>query len=107
MRVTLKMCALLTTLCVLLPTFAVGQKKSGAQSGELAELNAKIRRFAPTVITADTSHLSPGDRRALAKVMGAPPLFAQLFLREVGSASVALKGRLKTDKTPMGPARLH
>ena len=41
MRVTLKVCALLTALCVLLPTPAAGQKKAGAGSGELAELNAK------------------------------------------------------------------
>jgi hypothetical protein len=107
MRVTLKVCALLTALCVLLPTFAAGRQKGGAQSGELAELNAKIRRFAPTVITADTSRLSPGDRRALAKVVEAARLLDPLFLRQVWSGNVALKRKLEADRTPLGRARLH
>ena len=107
MRVTLKVCALLTALCVLLPTLAAGQKRGGAQSGELAELNAKIRRFAPTVVTADTSQLSAGDRRALAKVVEAARLFDPLFLRQVWSGNVALKRKLEADKTPLGRARLH
>ena len=107
MRVTLRVCALLTALCVLLPTAVVGQKKAGAQSSELAELNAKVRRFAPTVITADTAHLSAGDRRALAKVIEAARLFDPLFLRQVWSGNVALKSKLEADKTPLGRARLH
>lgn len=107
MRVTLKVCALLTALCVLLPTLAMGQKRGGAQAGELAELNAKVRRFAPTVITADTSALSAGDRRALAKIVEAARLLDPLFLRQVWSGNVALKHRLEADKTPLGRARLH
>jgi hypothetical protein len=107
MSVTLKVCALLTALCVLTPMVVFGQKKEGARPGELAELNAKIGRFAPTVITADTSRLSAGDRRALAKVIEAARLFDPLFLRQVWSGNVALKGRLETDKTPLGRARLH
>jgi hypothetical protein len=106
MSVTLKVCALLTALCVLLPTAAFGQK-GGAQSGELAELNAKIRRFAPTVVTADTSKLSAGDRAALAKVMEAARLLDPLFLRQVWSGNVALHKKLEADKTPLGRARLH
>ncbi|HEX8336460.1 MAG TPA: hypothetical protein VF621_07000 [Pyrinomonadaceae bacterium] len=107
MRVTLKVCALLTALSVLLPAAAAGQKAGGAPSGELAELTAKIRRFAPTVITADTSRLSAGDRRALAKVIEAARLFDPLFLRQVWSGNVALKGRLEADRTPLGRARLR
>jgi cytochrome c-type biogenesis protein CcmH/NrfF len=107
MRVTLKFCALATALSVLLPSVAVAQKGSGAQSGELAELNAKIRRFAPTVITADTSRLSAGDRRALQKVVEAARLLDPLFLRQVWSGNVALERKLEADKTPLGRARLH
>ncbi|MBV9928281.1 MAG: hypothetical protein JOZ96_24895 [Acidobacteria bacterium] len=101
MRVTVKVCALLTALCVLLPTLAA------AQSGEAAELNAKIRRFAPTVVTADTSKLSAGDRHALAKIVEAAKLLDPLFLRQVWSGNVALQKRLEADKTPLGRARLH
>jgi hypothetical protein len=102
MRVMLKVCALLTALCVLAPPAAFAQKQ-----GELAELNAKVRRFAPTVITADTSKLSAGDRQALAKVVEAARLFDPLFLRQVWSGNVALRQRLEADKTPLGRARLH
>ncbi len=107
MRVTLNFCALLTALCVLLPSAALAQRGRGARSGELAELNAKIGRFAPTVITADTSRLSAGDRRALAKIVEAARLLDPLFLRQVWSGNVALKERLEADRTPLGRARLH
>ncbi len=110
MRVTLKVCALLTALCVLLPTLAAGQKKAGAQSGELAELNAKIRRFAPTVVTADTSRLSAGDRRALAKIVEAARLFDPLFLRQVWSGNVALQATARSRQDAArarAPALLH
>ncbi len=107
MRVTLKVCALLTALCVLLPPVVFGQKKAGAQSGEAEELNAKVRRFAPTVVTADTSRLSAGDRAALAKVVEAARLLDPLFLRQVWSGNVALQKKLEADKTALGRARLH
>src|SRR5215216_7180912 len=109
MRVTLKVCALVAALCVLLPTFTVAQRGRGrgARSGELAELDAKLRRFAPTVITADTSRLSAGDRQALRKIIEAARLFDPLFLRQVWSGNVALERKLEADKTPLGRARLH
>lgn len=102
MRVMLKVCALLTAVCVLVPSAALAQKQ-----GEVAELNAKIRRFAPTIVTADTSKLSAGDRRALAKVVEAARLLDPLFLRQVWSGNVALKRKLEADKSPLGRARLH
>ena len=70
-------------------------------------LAAKIRRFAPTVITADVSRLSAGDRRALAKIIEAARLLDPLFLRQVWSGNEALKKRLERDKTPAGRERLH
>jgi hypothetical protein len=109
MRVTLKLCALATALCVFLPSAAAARQghAEGAQTVGLAELNAKIRRFAPTVITADTSRLSAGDRRALEKVIEAARLLDPLFLRQVWSGNVELQKRLETDRTPLGRARLH
>ncbi len=109
MRITQKVCALAATLCVLLPSVAPAQRRGGAaaQSGELAELNEKIRRFAPTVVTADTSGLAARDRQALAKVVEAAKLLDPLFLRQVWSGNVALKTKLEADRTPLGRARLH
>jgi hypothetical protein len=70
-------------------------------------LDAKIRRFAPTTLTADTSRLSAGDRRALARVIEAAKLLDPLYLEQVWSGNPALKRRLEADKTAEGRARLH
>ncbi|HEY0404462.1 MAG TPA: hypothetical protein VGC89_01965 [Pyrinomonadaceae bacterium] len=70
-------------------------------------LTAKIRRFAPTVVTADTSQLSAGDRRALSKIIEAARLLDPLFLRQVWSGNAALEQRLMQDKSPVGLDRLH
>ena len=71
------------------------------------ELRAKTARFAPTVITADARRLSPGDRKALAKIVEAARLFDPLFIRQVWSGNEALARRLEADRTPLGRARLH
>jgi hypothetical protein len=110
MRITQKVCALIAALCVLLPSVAVAQRRvrgAVAASGELAELNEKISRFAPTVVTADTSQLDARDRQALAKIIEAAKLLDPLFLRQVWSGNVTLHNRLEADHTPMGRARLH
>jgi hypothetical protein len=70
-------------------------------------LAAKIRRFAPTIITADTSRLSAGDRRALMKIIEAARLLDPLFLRQVWSGNEALQKKLERDKTLAGRERLH
>src|ERR671927_70075 len=109
MRITQKVCALAATLCVLLPSVGLSQRRgrAAAASGELAELNEKIRRFAPTVVTADTSRLAARDRQALMKVIEAAKLFDPLFLRQLWAGNVALQRKLEADKTPLGRARLH
>jgi hypothetical protein len=74
---------------------------------EAADLTAKIRRFAPTVITADTTRLSRNDREALQKVIQAAQLLDPLFLVQVWSGNPALKRKLEADKSPLGLLRLH
>jgi len=71
------------------------------------DLAKKISRFAPTTLTADLSHLSPGDRKALAKIIEAAKLLDPLFLRQVWSGNSALKHRLEADKSALGRERLH
>ena len=71
------------------------------------ELAKKIRRFAPTVLTADTSRLSPGDRKALDKIIEAAKLMDPLFLRQVWSGNEALRQKLEADKSVAGRQRLH
>lgn len=104
--VILKLVTLLLTLSFLSqasPRGSVAMKKPD----EAADLTAKIRRFAPTVITADTTRLSRNDREALQKVIQAAQLLDPLFLVQVWSGNPALKRKLEADKSPLGLLRLH
>src|SRR5215204_1614205 len=79
-------------------------RRPGAGDPELAK---KIARFSPTVLTADLSQLSAGDRQALAKIIEAAKLFDPLFLQQVWEGNEALKQKLEADKTAVGRQRLH
>jgi peptidase M49-like protein len=72
-----------------------------------ASIDAKIRRFAPTEITADISHLSEGDRKALTKIIEAAKLLDPLFLRQVWSGNEALQKKLVADTSPEVKSKLH
>jgi hypothetical protein len=76
-------------------------------SGEAAELNQKIRRFAPTVLTANTARLSPNDRKALQKIIAAAKLYDALYLRQIWSGNESLLKKLEADRTPLGRLRFH
>src|SRR6185295_14510376 len=76
-------------------------------SGEAAELDKKIRRFAPTVMTANTARLSSNDRKALQKIIAAAKLFDPLFLRQVWSGNEALREKLERPRMPPGRFQLH
>lgn len=78
--------------------------KTAAGDSELAK---KIRRFSPTVLTADTSRLAPNDRKALQKIIDAAKLLDPLFLRQVWSGNEALKSKLEADQSAVGRQRLH
>jgi hypothetical protein len=68
---------------------------------------AKIRQFAPTDITADASHLTDGDRKALDKIIEAAKLLDPLYLRQVWSGNEALKKKLEADTSAEGKLKLH
>jgi hypothetical protein len=72
-----------------------------------ADLQRMAARFAPTEITADVSHLSPNDRKVLAKLVDASKIIDALFLRQVWSGNEAMLLELVADQTPEGRARLH
>jgi len=71
------------------------------------ELQRMAARFVPTEITADVSHLTPNDRRVLAKLVEASKMIDALFLRQVWSGNDAMLLDLVNDQTPEGRARLH
>jgi len=83
------------------------QNRGGKNDAGDPELAKKISRFAPTVLTANTSRLSPGDRQALMKIIAAAKLFDPLFLRQVWSGNDELNKKLEADKTLVGQERLH
>jgi hypothetical protein len=93
----------------ILPAFS--QQKAGDKVGDkvpgATKLSEMIRRFAPTEITADASHLSASDRKALDKIIEASKLMDGLFLRQVWSGNEALRKKLVADASPLGRERLH
>jgi len=68
---------------------------------------AKIRRFAPTDVTADPAQLSDNDRKALDKIIAAAKLLDPLFMRQVWSGNEALQKKLEADTSSEGRERLH
>src|SRR5213078_4433844 len=70
-------------------------------------LAAKVRRFAPTVMTANTTRLAPNDRKALQKIIAAAKLYDPLYLRQIWSGNESLLKKLEADKTMLGRLRLH
>ena len=95
-------------LVTLLLANVSGMQRRGRKStaGD-PELTKKIRRFAPTVLTANISQLSSGDRKALKKIIEAAKLMDPLFMRQVWSGNDALHQTLEADKTVAGRQRLH
>ena len=82
-----------------------GQKRQRAK--EDTSLAAKINRFAPTGLTADTSRLLVTDRKALAKIIAAAKYFDALYRRQIWSGNEELQKKLEADKSALGRQRLH
>ncbi|HKP73188.1 MAG TPA: hypothetical protein VJT82_09650, partial [Pyrinomonadaceae bacterium] len=101
--------SLLLLLCFgTLAVVVVGQRRRAPRrAAARSPLDAKIRRFAPTTLTADTSRLSARDRQALNKIIEAAKLLDPLYLRQVWSGNPALLRRLEADRSAEGRARLH
>jgi Peptidase family M49 len=78
-----------------------------SQTPDLAQLQRMTARFAPEQLTVDTSKLSPGDRKALAKLVEAAHVVDHLFLTQYWSGNQALYAKLQLDHTPLGKARLN
>ena len=90
-------------LTLTMTTLVYGQKTQPANNS----LAAKIRRFAPTIMTANTARLSVNDRKALMKIIAAAKLYDRLYLRQIWSGNEALLKKLQADKSPLGRLRLH
>ncbi len=73
---------------------------------DLTQLKQMEARFAPVALRVDTAALSPGDRKALAKLLDAAALVDDIFLSQFWSGNQAMYAHLKKDATPLGKARL-
>ncbi len=71
------------------------------------QLTSMSARYAPVALTADVTHLSAGDRQAIAKLVEAAKLVDVLQLRQRWSGNEALWAALKKDKSKLGQARLN
>ena len=88
---------------LLIPMLAL----SAETTPDLTQLNQMIARFAPVEIHADTASLSPGDQKALAKLIEASRLWNDIFMDQLWSGNRAMYAKLQHDATPLGKARLH
>jgi hypothetical protein len=101
MRLTKQFFSLIVVMSFV-STLSAGQSGSRTHASDPAELSKKIRRFSPTVLTANTSRLPVRDRRALTKIIAAAKHMDALFLRQVWSGNESLKKKLEADKSPVG-----
>lgn len=83
------------------------RRRKPPQTMDSSNLAAKIRRFAPTVMTADTSQLSAKDQQALEKIIAAARLIDPLYLEQEWSGNAILLKKLQQDQTATGRERLH
>src|SRR5436305_722137 len=74
---------------------------------DLNQLNQMSARFAPVSLKYDTSKLSAGDRKALAKLVEAARVVNFLFMDQLWNGNRELYSKLQKDTTPLGKARLH
>ena len=84
-----------------------GAQKARETKVQSDSISAKIKRFAPTEITADTSGLSANDRKALDKIIEAARYMDAIFLRQVWSANASLEKNLEHDGSAIGRERLR
>ena len=92
----------------LLMAAAVGSACAAPATPATAQqLTAMSARYAPVALTADVTHLSAGDRQAIAKLVEAAKLVDVLQLRQRWSGNEALWAALKKDKSTLGQARLN
>jgi len=74
---------------------------------DVAALQQKNARFAPTDLTADITTLPPNEREALAHMVRAAQVMDALFLEQAWAGNEAMLHSLIRDDSPIGKVRLH
>ncbi|HZX28343.1 MAG TPA: hypothetical protein VFF16_14830 [Telluria sp.] len=97
---------ILLPLVLLAAVPALAEPAAGApKAATAAELTTMTKRFAPVQLKADTSKLSAGDKKAIAKLIEAAKIVDVLQLRQRWSHNEALWAALKKDGSALGKAR--
>jgi hypothetical protein len=73
----------------------------------MEELKKMEARFAPTEYQVDISHLSAGDKKALAKLVEASHVIDDIFMTQYWSGDHAEYAKLKKDTSALGKARVE
>ena len=81
------------------------EQKTTSHVPDAAELRKMGARFAPTELKIEESTLSPGDRKALAKLVEAAQVINDIFLTQYWSGDHALWTKLQQDSTELGKER--
>ena len=102
--IPLLMAAAVGSACAATPAATPATPATPATAAQLTAMSA---RYAPVALTADVTHLSAGDRQAIAKLVEAAKLVDVLQLRQRWSGNEALWAALKKDKSKLGQARLN
>src|ERR1039458_6919856 len=74
---------------------------------DLNQLKQMSARFAPVTLKYEAAKLSPGDRKALPKLVEAARVLNHVFMDQLWSGNRALYAKLRKDTTPLGKARLR
>lgn len=98
--------SLSVTATIALMTIAPHQYAQQDENNAVS-LVSRLRRFAPTELTANTTQLSVNDRKALEKIIAAAKLLDPLFRQQSWSGNEALLKKLETDNSVTGRMRLH
>src|SRR5439155_15853767 len=102
MRTLNRVTVFLTLTALVINAFgSPGRRAAQTGSAEATSLNKKIRRFAPSVMTANTARLSPNDRKALQKIIAAAKLFDALYVGQIWNGNEALLKKLQADNTQL------
>ena len=80
---------------------------AAAAMPDLNQLKQMSARFAPVTLKYDSSRLSPGDQKALPKLVEAARVLNWIFMDQLWNGSRALYEKLQKDATPLGKERAH
>jgi hypothetical protein len=89
------------------PSTPPASPPAAAVDKDVAALQQKSARFAPTDLGADITSLPANERDALAHMVRAAQVMDALFLEQVWAGNASMLYALLDDETPIGKARLH